>query len=240
MSLNRIWFELWTKTLLVAAAFCLAALCLAACATTPESSVKSPALTAKTPGELYPLQAALKPDELALAVHPEGLSSAQVQALTALAARWREEGEDAIAVKAPHGGADPALSARTQSAARALLLSLGVPTAAIQLELYETADPRAPLLASFSRYQAKVPVCGRDWENLSATKDNAVQSNFGCAVSANMAAQIAHPADIVRPRGEDAPDAERRMTVMGRYAAGKTTAADDDPGKSGSVSRAVP
>jgi pilus assembly protein CpaD len=240
MSLNRIWFELWTKTLLVAAAFSLAALCLAACATAPDGAGKSPALTAKNPGELYPLQAALKPDELALALHAEGLSSAQVQALTALAARWREDGDDAIAVKAPHGGADPALAVRTQTDVRALLLGLGVPTAAIQTGLYEAADAKAPLLASFSRYQAKRPVCGQNWENLTATRNNVVQSNFGCAVSANMAAQIAHPADIVRPHGEDAPNAERRMTVMGRYVAGKVTSADDDPAKSGAVSRAVP
>ena len=41
-----------------------------------------------------------------------------------------------------------------------------------------------------------------------------------------MAAQIAHPSDIVRPHAEDAPDAARRMTVLGKYEEGKATPAD--------------
>jgi pilus assembly protein CpaD len=236
MSSNRIWFELATKSLLVAAAFSIAALCLAACASDPGS----PARTALNPGALYPVQAELKADQLALALHAGGLSPAQVQALTVLAARWREEGEDAIVLQAPHGGADPVLAGRAQSGARALLLSLGVPEAGVRLAAYDAADPKAPLLASFSRYQAKAIACGRNWDDLTATRDNTVQSNFGCAVAANMAAEIAHPADIVHPRHWDEPSADRRETVLGNYAQGKITAAQDDPAKSGNVSRVAP
>jgi pilus assembly protein CpaD len=236
MSSNRMRFPLANRTLRAAAALSIAALGLAACASDPAS----PAHTARNPLELYPLHAELKPDEVALAVHAQGLSPAQVQALTGVAARWRQEGQAAIAVRAPHGGADPALAGRAQAQARDLLASLGVPDAAIRLGVYEAADPKAPLLLSFPRYQAAVAACGRAWDNLTSTEDNAVQSNFGCAVSANMAAQIAYPADIAHPRGVDAPDAGRRTTVMSLYAAGKTTAAADDVAKSGYVSNAVP
>ena len=236
MSSNRIWFELATKSLLVLAAFSLAALCLAACASDPSS----PARTAVNPAALYPLKAEIKPDQLALALHPDGLSPAQVQALTAFAASWREEGEDAIVLQAPRGGADPALAGRAQAAARALLLGLGAPEAGVRLATYESADPKAPLLVSFPRYRAKTIVCGRNWDDLTATRDNTVQSNFGCAVATNMAAQIAHPADIDHPRGWDEPSAERRETVLGKYEAGKITAADEDTSKSGNVSKAVP
>jgi pilus assembly protein CpaD len=236
MSSNRIWFDVATKLVLVLAAFSLAALCLAACASDPAS----PARTAVNPDALYPMQADIKPDQLALAVHAGGLSPAQVQALTALAARWREEGEDAIVLQAPHGGADPVLAARAQSDARALLLSLGVPESGLRLAAYDAADAKAPLLVSFPRYQAKAIACGRHWDDLTATRDNTVQSNFGCAVAANMAAQIAHPADIAHPRNLDEPSADRRETVLGKYAQGKVTAADEDPGKSGNVSRVAP
>jgi pilus assembly protein CpaD len=236
MSSNRLWFEVATKLVLVLAAFSLAALCLAACASAPDS----PARTAVSPAALYPVQVELKPDQLALAVHAGGLSPAQVQGLTALAARWREEGEDAIVLQAPRGGADSALAARAQSDAQTLLLSLGAPQAAVRLTTYEAADPKAPLLVSFSRYQAKAIACGRQWDDLSATRDNTVQSNFGCAVAANMAAQIAHPADIAHPRGWDEPSADRRETVLSKYAQGKVTAAEDDPAKSGNVSKVAP
>ena len=209
---------------------------LAACASDPAS----PARTAVNPAALYPLRAQVVPDQVALALHAEGLSPAQVQALTALAARWQQDGGGPIALQAPRGGANPALAARAQADARAVLAGLGVPQAAIQLAVYDAADAKAPLLASYPRYVAEVPACGRAWDDLTATRDNTVQSNFGCAVVANMAAQIAYPADIAHPRTADAPDAERRETVLGKYAAGKLTAAEDDPTKSGSVSRAVP
>ena len=143
-------------------------------------------------------------------------------------------------MQAPHGGADPTLAGRAQSDAHTLLLSLGVPEAGVRLTAYETADAKAPLLVSFSRYEAKTIACGRNWDDLSATRDNTVQSNFGCAVAANMAAQIAHPADIAHPRGWDAPNADRREAVLGKYAQGKVTAADDDPAKSGNVSKVAP
>jgi pilus assembly protein CpaD len=236
MSSNRIWFGPATKSLLAPAAFSVAALCLAACASDPGS----PARTAVNPDALYPVQAEIKADQLALALHGGGLSPAQVRALTALASRWREEGEDAIVLQAPHGGADPVLAGRAQSDAHTLLLSLGVPESVVRLAAYDAADPKAPLLASFSRYQAKAIACGRNWDDLTATRDNNVQSNFGCAVAANMAAEIAYPADIAHLRGWDEPSADRRETVLGKYAAGKTTAAEDDPLKSGNISRAVP
>jgi pilus assembly protein CpaD len=235
MSSNRIWFVA-TKSLPVMAALSIAALLLAACASDPAS----PARTALNPGALYPLQAEISPDRLALALHSGGLSPAQIQGLTALAARWREDGEDAIVLQAPHGGADPTLAARAQSDARALLLSLGVPQAGVRLAAYEAADAKAPLLVSFPRYQAKAIACGRQWDDITATRDNTVQSNFGCAVAANMAAQIAHPADIAHPRGLDAPSADRRETVLGKYAQGKVTATEEDPAKSGNVSRVAP
>jgi pilus assembly protein CpaD len=206
--------------------FAAALLCasLAACASDPAN----PARTAVNPADLYPLQAALTPDRVALALHADGLSPAQAQALTAFAGRWRQDGEDMIRLEAPRGGPNMALAVRGQAEAMSLLVRHGVPSASIQLSLYDSTDPKAPLLVSFTRYVAKAPACGLEWDSLTNTEDNNVQSNFGCAVSANMAAQIAHPADIVHPRAEDAPDAERREVVMDKYAQGKATGADHE------------
>ena len=99
MSLNRIMFELATKSLLVASAFALAALCLAACASDP----KSPAVTARNPGALYPLKAEAATDKIALALHADGLSPAQTEALKALAERRTKAGGGAVTVSLPHG-----------------------------------------------------------------------------------------------------------------------------------------
>ncbi len=70
--------------------------------------------------------------------------------------------------------------------------------------------------------------CGH-WDDLTATGANDSYANFGCAVNANMAAQIARPSDIAHPRAEDAPDSERRLIVLDKYRQGKVTAAEEPP-----------
>lgn len=222
-----------SRTLLVAAAFCLAALCLAACASDP----KSPARTARNPDALYPLRADPTTDQIALAIHADGLSLAQVEALKALAARRIKLGGGTVTLSAPGGSAD---AGRIAAAARAVLVLDGVSDAEIQARAYDAADPKAPLLISFAYDKAEIAECGRHWDQLTHVEDNRVQSEFGCSVTANMAAQIANPSDLRHPRDEDPADAERRSTVMQRYATGKVTAADEPDMKGGVVSRVAP
>jgi pilus assembly protein CpaD len=62
---------------------------------------------------------------------------------------------------------------------------------------------------------------------------------FGCAVTANLAAQIANPRDIVAPRGMGAPDMDRRAKVFDTYRAGQQTSAPQETLVDGEVSQAV-
>jgi pilus assembly protein CpaD len=220
MSLNRV--------------LALALLCagLTACASDPGN----PARAAKTAEDLYPLHAELRPDQVALAVHADGLSEAQVEALTALAVRWRDARSGPVVLAFP-GKTDPQVVARLRSAAAQVLTAQGVAAAVIRVKTYDSVDAAAPLLVSFSRYEAVTPHCGLAWDDLTATEDNNVQPNFGCEISANMAAQIANPADIVHPRAEDEPNASHRAAMMTAYSAGKKVGSDD--GASSAISRAV-
>jgi pilus assembly protein CpaD len=236
MSLNRFIIMTVTRTLLVAAAFSLAALCLAACVASPRDN---PARGALNPGALYPLRADPASDQIALALHAEGLSPAQVQALRALADRRRDTVGGPLLLNAPRS-ADAALVARMQIAARAVLMAQGVADGDIAVAAYDAPGPAAPLLVSYAYLKADIPRCGKKWDELTHTEDNRVQSNFGCAETANMAAQIANPNDIVHPQAEQAPDLQRRLTVLGKYQAGKVTAADEPDAKSGIVSRVAP
>ena len=68
-----------------------------------------------------------------------------------------------------------------------------------------------------------MPQCGTRWGSLSRTGDNQSASNFGCAVNANLSAQIANPRDIVTPRAMTPPDAQRRAVVFDRYGKGEAT-----------------
>jgi pilus assembly protein CpaD len=221
----------------VLAGIVLAALTLAGCASADNQLAKN----ARTPTELYQLHAQDQSDEIMLAVHAGALSQAQRDALDALASRWREGGARAIQISAPHGPVDSVAAYKSAQAARDRLITLGVPAEAISQRSYDAPDdPKAPLLIEFTRFDAVVPACGRSWENLTATEANVVQSNFGCAVTANMAAQIADPADIAEPRTGGSADAARRAMVIDSYRKGQVTSSASDAKASGVVSSAVP
>jgi pilus assembly protein CpaD len=124
-------------------------------------------------------------------------------------------------------------------AARTRLVGMGAPAAAVRIVGYDAGGaPNAPLKVGFPRYRASIPQCG-GWDNITATRGNNAYENFGCAVTANMAAQIANPEDLLGPRDSTPADAGRRDTVMGKYRKGETTASAKEEQATGAVSKAV-
>jgi len=195
-------------------------LTLSACVGGPASLGGEPPLT---PTSRFSLQVEPGLDRIALAVHETGLSANQRAALDALVGRFAMEGAPVLVIEAPAGG-DPA-AAQAAWNVKAAFEAAGVPGERIQLVGYAAPDPRAPVLVGFETVQAVVQQCGAQWGNLGRTGDNQSASNFGCAVTANLAAQIADPRDIVAPRAMTPADAGRRSVVFDAYREGAQTAA---------------
>lgn len=218
----------------------LAAAAVALAASGCASPRTEEALAAKTPTEQFPFKVGEWADETLLAVHPQGgVSPNQAAALADAVTRWRDAGGDSVVVRTPVGNAQDGAAAAMAEQVRSVLLSRGVSYAVVRLERYETSgDPAAPLVVAFASYRAHVPECGKQWDNLTGTQSNNVHSNFGCAISANMAAQVANPRDLVQARTEDRSDAGRSAFQMDLYRRGQETASSAQaPG--GSVSSAV-
>lgn len=174
-----------------------------------------------TPLSRYSLQVEPGLDRIALAVHETGLSVNQRAALADLVQRFAIEGAPTLVVEAPAGG-DPVASQAAWNV-KAGLVAAGAPDHLIRVVGYNGPDPRAPILAGFETVRAVVPQCGTQWGSLTRTGDNQPASNFGCAVNANLAAQIANPRDIGTPRAMTPADAQRRAVVFDHYAKGETT-----------------
>ena len=221
--------------IILAAALCLVT---AACAS-PRSEAEKAIVN---PLERFPMKARAEADETLLAVKPGGgVSPMQQAALAQAAERWRDSARPVLLVRAPRGGPQEADAQLMAQQVSGVLVAVGVPAEAIRIEAYDAGpDVTAPLIATFPNLIADVPDCGRQWDNLTGTQSNNNHSNFGCAVSANMAAQIANPADILGPRASTPADASRRAVVMDNYRKGIPTGAQADPAGSGAVSKAIP
>jgi pilus assembly protein CpaD len=212
---------------------CMAA-SLAACATdgVNPKTAQEPALT---PTEHFSIKVTPEQDQILLAPHADGLSDAQSVALQDLVDRWRDVGGGVISLQTPaHGGED---SYRAAASVQDALYGLGVRPDQVHLTDYDAGPrPRAPIVVGFTRYQAQGPECGRKWTNFTSTMKNDVNGNFGCATTANIAALIANPGDLIAPRASDPADAARRSVVLSKYRQGEVTSTVKDVQASGTVS----
>lgn len=213
-----------------------AATLLAACAHGPQSD-----RLGATPLDSWEkqIQVTPQPDEIRLGSHTTGLSAAQTAALAALADRWLQAEGREILIQAPDKSADPAGAYRIWTDSRDFLVRQGVPASRIRIVGYPSDDSAAqPVIVGFQRYIAEGPTCG-SFGNLARSAGNTPYDNFGCALAANIAAQVANPQDLITPRDMTPADAGRRDTVITKYRAGETTSTAADKQASGQVSQVV-
>lgn len=100
------------------------------------------------------------------------------------------------------------------------LVSDGIPKDQITIAPYDaqTYGDAAPIRLVYNAISASTGPCGKWEEDMFANNtENKNYSNFGCATQQNIAAQIANPLDLVRPRGLQPVDAARRATAIGTY-----------------------
>jgi pilus assembly protein CpaD len=217
----------------------LLALCLAgsaaACATDGVDSKTPPPLT---PTEKFAIKVTPHDDQILLAPHADGLSPAQQSALNDLVDRWRDQGQAVIHIQSPKRGGEEAY--RSVATIQDALYSLGVTPDKVDIVDYDPgARPAPPIIVGFLRYEAKGPECGLKWTSFTSSMNNDVNSNFGCAVTANVAAMLDDPGDLLAPRQSTPGDGARRTTVLAKYRAGDVTSSSADSQAKGTISTSV-
>jgi pilus assembly protein CpaD len=216
----------------------LLVLCLAGSAAACASDRGPPPSLALTATEQFPIKVTPHQDQILLAAHAGGLSPAQSAALSDMVDRWHDQGEAVIHIQSPKHGGEEAY--RSVAAVQDALYALGVTPDKVDVVDYDPgARPNAPIIVGFLRYEAKGPDCGREWTSFGRSMDNQPNGNFGCAVTANVAAQVDNAGDFLAPRQSTPGDAARRTTVLGKYRAGEVTSTSVDQQAKGTVSTAV-
>ncbi len=208
---------------------------LAACASTPPEEGPSKTAATETQQWVDKIKVTSAPDEIVLAPHANGLSANQSAALEDLHHRWLEAEARELVVTAPNTSGLMATQIRDR------LIGLGAPGSNVRIVGFNPVGPEDNTIrVGFLRYEAEKLKCGQRWENLAATRNNTAYDNFGCAMAANMAAQVANPEDLIRPRDMDPADPGRRDTIFGKYRKGEVTSSKKEDSSSGTVSKAIP
>jgi pilus assembly protein CpaD len=216
----------------------LLVLCLAGSAAACAGDREPAASLALTATEQYPIKVTPHQDQIMLAAHAGGVSPAQSAALSDMVDRWHDQGEAVIHIQSPKRGGEEAY--RSVAAIQDALYALGVTPDKVDIVDYDPgARPNAPIIVGFLRYEARGPECGRQWTNFSSSTNNEANSNFGCSVTANVAAQVDNAGDFLAPRHSTPGDAGRRATVLNKYRSGDVTSSSLDSQAKGTVSTSV-
>lgn len=217
-----------------------AAATLAACAgvPNPEGTVPVP-----TQADRHIIRVEESGDRLDLAVTPgmTTLSAEDRARLEGFARRYVRIGHGPLILSTPSSGPNSDSAARIAHEARMRLAEHGVPYAAIAGSTYDgSATPDAPVVLSFTRFEAFAPECTPVWrQDLAHQSNNQAYESFGCANQANLAAMIEDPHDLIAPRGEEPRDAGRRAVVLERYRRGEPTGATRTSDERVTISSAV-
>lgn len=191
------------------------------------------------PEERHPIQVSRRPVEYDLSVPrgAYGLTRSQMNEVRDFARRYKSDGEGPLVIRAPSGSPNEVASMRAIEDMRRVLKKAQVPAKAIEFEPYiSDGAPDAPVRMSYLRYVAEGPICG-DWSsNLARSPRNKEHPNFGCTSQHNLAAMVANPRDLVRPRGMTPRSSERRDVVWDKYIKGESTIAERSEEESAKVS----
>lgn len=155
------------------------------------------------------------------------LDYAQGREIQAFARDYLGEGQGGFQIALPTGPVNHEAAERTLIAVRQILLRSGV-RGGISIGTYPIADPAlaSSVHLSYVTLQARPTTrCGEWPDDLGSgttlhTWENRTYYNFGCANQTTLAAQVANPRDLVKPRAEDPTDVQLRTRAITLLRAG--------------------
>jgi pilus assembly protein CpaD len=180
-------------------------------------------------------------ERVEVAVASAGLSDAARVQLRELADNYLRYGHGPLVLSTPSGGANADAASIVAHETRLSLVDSGVSYSAVAGSTYDASgSANAPIIVSFSRFEAEAPDCAPLWEqDLAHQSNNQAWDSFGCATMANLAALVEDPRDLIQPRDSEARDSGRRDVVMDRYRAGEPTHATRSDDERVAISEAV-
>lgn len=178
-----------------------AALMLAGCANTHSLTVGSVPDDYRTNHPIT-LQEREKTADIPVSRNDTKLSLPQRSIVQNAVDGYRRQGSGMVFILLPEGSANQTAAYRISTDIAAILRKGGVLASNIATQSYQVNNPQisAPVRISYYAMTAGTGPCGRWPADMLSTSENKHYANFGCATQANLAAQVANPADFLGPR----------------------------------------
>lgn len=170
-------------------------------------------------------------ERLELYTRPNGLqlSARDKLAVAQFLDGYAKSGDGALYINRPSTSASGLGTQQAESVIRGLMVQSGMNPNAVQTGQYASRPGApAPVVVSYRTLRA-IPADCRELGSLTQTYSNQPHSNFGCFQSANLAAMITDPRQLLEPYATGQPDAQRRQVVYDKYIQGEVTAAQISP-----------
>lgn len=145
------------------------------------------------------------------------LSHRDKELVTSVGYAFRRSGAKTIGVLVPTGSDNSYAANLLANESIEILAKTGVYRNQISFQQYNASSHgvSATLRLTYTDLTAKVlEKCGKWGGDLLDTSENKNYGNFGCATQNNLASMIAHPSDLLGPRGVSEIDATRRTAVI--------------------------
>lgn len=150
------------------------------------------------------------------------LSARDEDAVTDFIYEYGRSGQGPLYINIP-GSAGSAGVEQAKQSIISRMRNMGIDGSALQVGKYAAAQNQpAPVIVSFRRLTT-APINCHQGAELTSTSRNQPYANFGCIQTANLAAMIDDPRQLLAPYDMDAAPALRRTTVLGKYIEGQPT-----------------
>jgi pilus assembly protein CpaD len=177
------------------------------------------------------VQVAESVERLELYTRPNGLelSARDKLAVAQFLDGYARSGDGPLYVNRPANALTGLGTQQAEAVIRGLMAQNGLGGNTIQSGQYASRPGApAPVVVSYRTLRA-IPQDCREMGSLTDTYSNQTHSTFGCFQSANLAAMITDPRQLLEPYASGQPNAQRRQVIYDKYIQGETTAAQVNP-----------
>ena len=172
------------------------------------------------------IQVAESIERLELYTRPNGLelSARDQAAVSQFLQAYGHRGNGPLYINVPSSANSGLGAQQAQALIRRNLGAVGLGRADVQTGQYQSAyGSPAPVVVSY-RTLKTIPQDCRQSGNTALSYANQPYDSFGCFNSANLAAMIDDPRQLLAPYDMTAPDSQRRQAVYDKYIEGENTA----------------